>query len=94
VEGGIRGGAEGLFEEGEEDGDDDAGLEGFAEADEEDWRFESVYFLRRVIGGCNGRGNDGLVDFTWDCEDVWSHCVSYSCRFVIFATPVHIDVLL
>ena len=30
-------GAEGLFEEGEEDGDDDAGFEAFAEADEEDW---------------------------------------------------------
>lgn len=29
-------GAEGLFEEGEEDGDDDAGFEAFAEADEED----------------------------------------------------------
>lgn len=30
-------GAEGLLEEGEEDGDDDAGLEAFSEADEEDW---------------------------------------------------------
>lgn len=30
-------GAEGLFEEGEKDGDDDAGFEAFAEADEEDW---------------------------------------------------------
>jgi hypothetical protein len=29
-------GAEGLLEEGEEDGDDDAGFEAFAEADEED----------------------------------------------------------
>lgn len=29
-------GAEGLFEEGEEDGDDDAGFQAFAEADEED----------------------------------------------------------
>jgi hypothetical protein len=32
----VGGGAEGLFEEGEEDGDDYACFEAFAEADEED----------------------------------------------------------
>lgn len=41
-------GAQGLFEEGEEDGDDDAGFEAFAEADEEDC---SV-----LISGCWRRG--------------------------------------
>ena len=37
VDGLVAFGAEGLLEEGEEDGDDDAGFEAFAEADEEDW---------------------------------------------------------
>lgn len=33
----VGGGGEGLLEEGQQDGDDDGGLEAFAEADEEDW---------------------------------------------------------
>lgn len=62
-------GAEGLFEEGEEDGDDDAGFEAFAEADEEDWLWVSA------MSDCW----DSVVGlewlFTWHCEHVWRHLV-------------------
>lgn len=63
-------GAESLFEEGEQDGDDDACFEAFAEADEEDWFLVSLVQLvsRHLEHSLVWRGL-----FTWHGKYIGSH---------------------